>query len=429
MPRVSQSLRLLVAVVVASSVACELEKSVNPLSPQLAGPIAGVSISAPLAVGPSPGAQVMVDAQPVDLVLENARSNSPRPFWYELQLAGESTFAGPLLYSVERLEPNPSGPTAHRLPGMLDPGQTYYWRARALDGANAGPFSEPASFAVVVPVVIGAPTLSSPADGTTLLSLSADLAITNAVVTGPAGPVQYRFEVSDSSAFGTILSATVAAHASGTTRASFGPLPYDLVVYWRARGTAGSVTGPWSGTRTFRTPPVPAPAPVPVPTPAPTPSPAPAPAPAPAPTPQPPPAPAPAPGGNRPADPAPGSRLPLPDMFHIVQEVASQYPGALANSCQEHGGSWEFMDRVVDRLRQFDTRWGYNGKRGNAGDPSQDVIDYHWGAGSDQGSHDVYIIDIIGGHCGPEPSPNWADQTAATAQAGTSGIWISRGRF
>ena len=45
------------------------------------------------------------------------------------------------------------------------------------------------------------------------------------------------------------------------------------------------------------------------------------------------------------------------------------------------GGTWEFMDYLVDELRKEDNRWGYNGKRGNANDPSQDIVDYHWGAG------------------------------------------------
>ena len=192
-----------------------------------------------------------------------------------------------------------------------------------------------------------------------------------------------------------ILAETVAPHESGQTRATFGPLPYDLTVHWRVQATDGIDTGPWSATRTFRTPAAPPPPPPP-PAPAPTPTPAPQPAPAPPPTPAPPPVPAPEPppapspgGGNRPSDPPPGSQLPLPNIAHIVEEVARDYPGALANSCQEHGGNWEFMDRVVDRLRQIDTRWGYNGKRGNTGDPSQDVVDYHWGAGPDQGSTDV----------------------------------------
>jgi hypothetical protein len=87
------------------------------------------------------------------------------------------------------------------------------------------------------------------------------------------------------------------------------------------------------------------------------------------------------------------------------------------------------MDRVVGRLRQHDTRWGYNWKRGRVGDPSYDVVDYHYSAGPDEGSTDVYIIDVIGGHCGPSPSPSWLDQTDATYQAGTIGRWTGRGRF
>ena len=37
------------------------------------------------------------------------------------------------------------------------------------------------------------------------------------------------------------------------------------------------------------------------------------------------------------------------------------------------------MDQVVDTLRTYDTRWGYNGKRGNTNDPSKDVVAYHYG--------------------------------------------------
>jgi hypothetical protein len=84
---------------------------------------------------------------------------------------------------------------------------------------------------------------------------------------------------------------------------------------------------------------------------------------------------------------------------------------------------------TIDTLRTYDTRWGYNGKRGNTHDPSKDVIAYHYGPGPDEGSPDVYIIDIIGGHCGSTPSPIWNDVTAITLQSGTIGKWTSRGRF
>jgi hypothetical protein len=116
-------------------------------------------------------------------------------------------------------------------------------------------------------------------------------------------------------------------------------------------------------------------------------------------------------------------------MSWVVEEVARQYPSALRNSCQSSGGTWEFMDRVVDRLRQYDTRWGYNGKRGNASDPSHDVVDYNWGSDRDEGTTNVYIIDIMGGHCGPNPGPAWIDQTQVTASQGAIGRWTGRGRF
>lgn len=134
-------------------------------------------------------------------------------------------------------------------------------------------------------------------------------------------------------------------------------------------------------------------------------------------------------GANRTPDPGDGQRLPLPDLSHVVAQIASQYPDALRSSCQEHGGSWEFMDRLVDELRRHDTRWGYNGKRGNPGDPSMDIVDYHWGRGDDENSTEVYIIDVVLGHCGDNPSPAWIDQTDATYHGGTIGRWTSRGRF
>jgi hypothetical protein len=132
---------------------------------------------------------------------------------------------------------------------------------------------------------------------------------------------------------------------------------------------------------------------------------------------------------NRTPDPEEGGRLALPDMSETVARFASQHPDAFRNSCQDHGGSWDFLDLVVDELRRHDTRWGYNWKRGNVGDASKDVIDYHWGRGDDEGSTEVYIIDIIGGHCGGNPYPIWNDVTDATYGSGTVGRWTGRGRF
>jgi len=121
--------------------------------------------------------------------------------------------------------------------------------------------------------------------------------------------------------------------------------------------------------------------------------------------------------------------LELPDMSWLVDEVAAERPDLLADSCLDDGGSWDFMDLLVDRLREHDERWGYNWKRGVEGDPSEDVVDYHYGSGDPEGSEEVYIIDVIVGHCGPSPEPGFLDQTQATADAGTIGRWTGRGRF
>lgn len=132
------------------------------------------------------------------------------------------------------------------------------------------------------------------------------------------------------------------------------------------------------------------------------------------------------PKAQRTPDPAPGQKLPLPNVSGVVRDVANQNPQLLKDSCQGSGGSWAFLDLVVDTLRKSDTRWGYNCKRGNCNTPSHDVIDYHFGRGPDEGSPDVYVIDMIVGHCGPDPRPGWLD---VTGNGGAGANWTGRGRF
>lgn len=94
----------------------------------------------------------------------------------------------------------------------------------------------------------------------------------------------------------------------------------------------------------------------------------------------------------------------------VVNQVASQYRGDLLNSCATH----TFMYRVVQALRQIDSRWGINYKRGWFGDMSHDIVAYNPTAGPDEGAQQIYIYDIIVGHCGNNPGPNWTDVTDFT---------------
>ena len=113
---------------------------------------------------------------------------------------------------------------------------------------------------------------------------------------------------------------------------------------------------------------------------------------------------------NPPA-PSPPNYLPLPNRSAVVAEIARLYPNELRNSCREHGGNNTWLYRLVERLRREDTRWGLNWKRANVGDMSQDVVTYNFGAQSDEGTLQVHVVDVIGGHCGGNPSGAWINQT------------------
>lgn len=80
----------------------------------------------------------------------------------------------------------------------------------------------------------------------------------------------------------------------------------------------------------------------------------------------------------------------------IVHAVGRQFPAELRNSC----GNNAFLFRVVQALRQVDTRWGLMWKRRVIGDMSQDVIAYQFSAAPDEGSDQMYAFDIIASHCG-----------------------------
>ncbi|HUE87157.1 MAG TPA: hypothetical protein VMO26_13865 [Vicinamibacterales bacterium] len=398
----------LVVLAAMATVACETSKSANPLSPDIAGPLPGVEITAPKTLEPANGQQIVADGAPQSLLIENAGTNGPRPLFLQVEVGTDATFQQ-LLHQADRVTPGPDGRTVYRLPEPLGPGHTYYWRARAADGANSGPYSSSAHFAVVEPVIIEPPTPLEPQGAIT--TNRPNFVVRNGATVGPVGAVIYRFEVGTSDTAPPAVVVTATPGGNGTTTITLGDLPFDRTLYWRVWATNGVVDSPYSGIVSFRTPAAPAP----------------------------PPAPPPPPGGGggglpggsggRTPDPPPGQRLPLPHMAHVVQQVAAARPDLLRNSCQEHGGSWGFMDVLVDTLRTYDTRWGYNWKRGNVGDPSHDVVDYHWGAGPSEGSTQVYIIDVITGHCGSNPGAGWGDVTDVTYSNGGVGRWTGRGRF
>jgi len=123
----------------------------------------------------------------------------------------------------------------------------------------------------------------------------------------------------------------------------------------------------------------------------------------------------------------PTDRLPLPDGSQTVTDVFVANPGMVGTSCQVvPGGTWDLLDAIVDALRLIDTRFAYNGKRGVIGDPSGDAIayDYTTTGALGEGSPNVYVVDVIAGHCGANPRAAWQDVSAFGP-----GVWTGRGRF
>ena len=231
------------------------ENSSNPLSATVAGPIPGIEISAPSLVTPASGAKVPVDQQPITLVIGNSATNGPRPLSYAFDVATDSGFASKV-FSRDGIAPG-SGQTALRLPDALQTGRTYYWRSRAEDGANTGPYSAPMSFNVFTPIIIDKPPLLSPNNNEKVTSLQPTFRFSNAPRSGPVGAIKYEILVTSNETFATLLFDWNVNEQSGQTSAQQ-PQPgtYGQYLFWKVRAydpPSGTV-GPWSDVRAFLMP-------------------------------------------------------------------------------------------------------------------------------------------------------------------------------
>jgi hypothetical protein len=134
------------------------------------------------------------------------------------------------------------------------------------------------------------------------------------------------------------------------------------------------------------------------------------------------------------ADPDPGTSLGMPDVGALINRIHNENPGLLSQQCP-NGRKYEnnpWQDRIVDRLRQYDTRFGYNAKptrtaADNNGFPviaAGDEITFFVGAGTAEGSQNVFAFDILSDHCGVRPT-----QDVFRNIAPEPAIWTGAGRF
>lgn len=240
---------------------CEAQKSSNPLSPSVAGPIAGVNITPPKLVEPAQGFKYKESQQPIKLVIENATTSGVRPVTYMFEVATDADFTAKV-YARSGVPAGDGGRTSVQI-DRLDLGRAYYWRAKADDGANSSQFSA-SQFEVLPKPQLNAPGLVSPVNNERVTSRRPTLRVNDSDRNTAIGSVSYEFQVATDQAFTKIVAAGVVEEGSGqTTFAPGADLGVDLQHFWRARAGDGETTSAWAITQTFRTPAAAAPGPGP----------------------------------------------------------------------------------------------------------------------------------------------------------------------
>jgi hypothetical protein len=277
---------------------------------------------------------------------------------------------------------------------VTPPPGTYVIQVRARNGASVGPYSSP------ITIVVGgnAPTPGCPTPTAPALTASAVGNVVTLNWTLVPNVLGYRIQASRTPG-GTELQLDVPASQGSFSQA----VPVLGAVYFRVlAGNACGALTPSNEASVMIGAPTPGPAPAP-------------------PT-----------GGARTPDPAPGTiiqRATLGYVRDIVARMGAQFRGDLLNSCVEDGGNNVWLFRLVSALRQIDTRWGLNYVRGRAPRMSQDVIAYNPTAGPDEGAQQIYLFDVIPGHCGSNPGAGVDDITDRTWAGGQSGDPACGNRF
>src|SRR5687768_5107928 len=177
--------------------ACQVEKSASPLSPAVAGPIEGVVISTPNLLEPGQDWTLRSRDQPLKLLFQNADTSGARPLKYSFDVATDAAFKN-IVFARTGVEAGADGVTRFQLPDKIAAG-TYWWRSRAEDGANTGPYSTAKSFVVLAEVVLSPPSPSSPSNGSTISDLTPTFKVKAGNRSGVTADIEYTLQVSNNS--------------------------------------------------------------------------------------------------------------------------------------------------------------------------------------------------------------------------------------
>ena len=188
-----------------------------------------------------------------------------RPLSYTFEVASDSGFTTKL-FSRAGVAPGSGGRTSVQV-DRLEIGRAYFWRVRAEDGANTGPFAS-AGFEIFPKPAINPPNAIAPINNATTANATPVLTVQNSTTVGPVGNKSYEFQIANDQGFTQLVSAGIVSEGGGQTSMTSATLAGSRTYFWRARVTDGETTSPWMPTQSFQTPAAPPP-PSPGPSPAP----------------------------------------------------------------------------------------------------------------------------------------------------------------
>ncbi|MSO56237.1 MAG: hypothetical protein EXQ55_04850 [Acidobacteria bacterium] len=244
---------LVLAMAASTAAGCQMSKSSNPLAPSVAGPIAGVTITTPNLLEPGQDWQIRLRDQPVKLMIQNADTSGVRTLNYTFEVAADSAFSSIVFKRTGVSAGNVT--TTLQLPDALPAGRTYWWRARAEDGANVGSYSKVVSFVAVAPVELGVPTAASPSG--TISTTVPEFKVNAGSKSGPFEHIVYAVQVANDQAFSSIAWTTVVDESGAeTTIAQNYSFLNNRTYFWRVQTkdlSDSQAVSSWSGVQVFTT--------------------------------------------------------------------------------------------------------------------------------------------------------------------------------
>ncbi|HVO30793.1 MAG TPA: hypothetical protein VMV18_08655, partial [bacterium] len=215
------------------------------------------SVTTASGVSPANGSLIQNASQPVKLTIANAVVTKPGSTTYTFEVATDSGFANKV--QSKDVAENGAGQTSVTL-DTLTPAKDYYWHVRAQGGGTTGVFGATYKFTVGAAVTITTPVPVFPANGAQTTG-TPSFTVTNVSFTGPAGPITYKYEISDSVAFTNIIvTATVSQGVDLNNQTAFTPqtgLPGNKTLYWRCtaldqtNGASSASSAPLSFTTSY----------------------------------------------------------------------------------------------------------------------------------------------------------------------------------